>query len=376
MKRGNPAIIGIFIIGAIVLMVAGVLILGSGKFFVKTVRAVIYFDGSVQGLQIGAAVTFRGVKIGSVLSVELYFDRHSLDFRVPVIIEIPQGSQGYVQISGEMAGTRQDMLVALIKRGLRAQLQTESLVTGQLFVQLDLYPDLPLKEDVVDPATYLIEIPAIPTAMQEVTQAARKGLAKLAELPLEEIVVELEGALRGIKQLVNAPELREAIRNLNATLQGTQQLIQHFDTQVERVASNATTMMGSATTALGQVGRLATDAQQLVQRADKQVERVATSATTTLGNFTKLAQNTDGQLVPLLTSLRETSKATLGMMVNGQDTLTAVRVFLTPTAPIGYEFTKTLQELADAGRAIRVLANSLERNPNALLFGKKDGGGK
>ena len=376
MKRGNPAIIGIFIIGAIVLMVAGVLILGSGKFFVKTVRAVIYFDGSVQGLQIGAAVTFRGVKIGSVVSVELYFDRHSLDFRVPVIIEIPQGSQGYVQISGEIAGTRQDMLVALIKRGLRAQLQTESLVTGQLFVQLDLYPDLPLKEDVVDPATYLIEIPAIPTAMQEVTQAARKGLAKLAELPLEEIVVELEGALRGIEQLVNAPELREAIRNLNATLQGTQQLIQHFDTQVERVASNATTMMGSATTALGQVGRLATDAQQLVQRADKQVERVATSATTTLGNFTKLAQNTDGQLVPLLTSLRETSKATLGMMVNGQDTLTAVRVFLTPTAPIGYEFTKTLQELADAGRAIRVLANSLERNPNALLFGKKDGGGK
>ena len=376
MKRGNPAIIGGFIIGAIALMVAGVLILGSGKFFVKTERAVIYFDGSVQGLQIGAAVTFRGVKIGSVVSVELYFDRHSLDFRVPVIIEIPQGSQGYVQVSGDIAGTRQDMLIALIKRGLRAQLQTESLVTGQLFVQLDLYPDLPLKEDVVDPATYLIEIPSIPTAMQEVTQAARKGLAKLAELPLEEIVVELEGALRGIEQLVNAPELREAIRHLNATLQGTQQLIQHFDTQVERVASNATTMMGSATTALGQVGRLATDAQQLVQRTDKQVERMATGATTTLGSFTKLAQNTDSQLLPLLTSLRETSKAALGMMVNGQDTLTAVRVFLMPTAPIGYEFTKTLQELADAGRAIRVLANSLERNPNALLFRKKDGGGK
>ena len=66
MKRGNPALIGLFIIGAIVLMVAGVIIVGSGKFFVHTVRAVMYFDGSVQGLQIGAPVTFRGVKIGSV----------------------------------------------------------------------------------------------------------------------------------------------------------------------------------------------------------------------------------------------------------------------------------------------------------------------
>jgi paraquat-inducible protein B len=376
MKRGNPALIGLFIIGAIVLMVAGVLVVGSGKFFVHTERAVIYFDGSVQGLQIGAPVTFRGVKIGSVVDVELYFDRHSLEFRVPVIIEIPQGSQSHVKISGEIAGTHQDMLIALIKRGLRAQLQTESLVTGQLFVQLDLYPALPLKEDIVDQATYLIEIPTIPTTMQEVTQAARKGLAKLAELPLEEIVTRLNGTLHGIEQLVNAPELREAIHHLNITLQGAQQLVQHLDTQVERVASNATKTMGSATAALGQVGKLATDAQQLVQRADKQVERVATSATATLGNFTKLAQNTDGQLVPLLTSLRETSKATLGMMVHGQDTLTAARIFLTPTAPIGYEFTKTLQELADAGRAIRVLANSLERNPNALLFGKKDGGGK
>jgi phospholipid/cholesterol/gamma-HCH transport system substrate-binding protein len=369
MKRGNPAIIGAFIIGAVVLMVAGVLILGSGKFFVKTVRAVIYFDGSVQGLQVGAPVTFRGVKIGSVVSVELYFDRHRLDFRVPVIIEIPEGSQGYVHVSGEIGGTRQDMIVALIKRGLRAQLQTESLVTGQLFVQLDIYSDLPVKDNLIDPATYLVEIPAIPTTMQEVSQAARKGLAKLAELPLEEIVVKLNETLHGIEQLVNAPDLREAITNLNVTMRSAHQLVQHLDTQVGGLAT-------SATTTLGQVSKLATDAQQMVQRADKQVERMATSATTTLGNFSKLAQNTDGQLVPLLTSLRETSKAALAMMVNGQDTLTAVRVFLTPTSPIGYEFTKTLQELADAGRAIRVLANSLERNPNALLFGKKDGGGK
>jgi paraquat-inducible protein B len=152
--------------------------------------------------------------------------------------------------------------------------------------------------------------------------------------------------------------------------------VQNLDTQVEQAASHATTTMGSATTALGHVGKLAADAQHLVPRVDTQVERVATSATTTLGNFTKLAQNTDGQLVPLLTSLRETSKAALSLMVHGQDTLTAARIFLLPTAPLGYEFAKTLRELADAGRAIRVLATSLERNPNALLFGKKDGGGK
>jgi ABC-type transporter Mla subunit MlaD len=130
-------------------------------------------------------------------------------------------------------------------------------------------------------------------------------------------VVRLNGALHGIEQLVHAPELREAIHHLNATLQGTKQLVQTLNTQVERVASNANTTMGSATAALGQVGKLATDAQPLVQRAEKQVERVATSATTTLGTLTTLAQHTDGQLGPLLMSLRETSKAALGMMVNG-----------------------------------------------------------
>jgi len=331
-KQASPTAIGGFVVGAVALVVAGVLIFGSGKFFTDTSPAVMYFEGNVQGLQVGAALKFRGVLIGSVTDIKAKFDAKDLKFRIPVFVEFTQNT-----IETEHAETRtsREALSALVEQGLRAQLQTENMVTGQLFVQLDFYPDAPHKQLTIDPATQLVEIPTIPTALEQVRQTLRTAINKIAELPIEQIVSNLEGALSNINKLVNAPEVLEAVRNLNTTL---------------------------------------TDVRQLTQRADKQVEPLTSSAAKAMENVNKLAQSVDSQITSLTASFKDTSGVARGALEQTRETMAAVQDFTAPSSPVRYELVKTLKELSDTARSLRVLADYLERHPNAVVFGRNEAG--
>src|SRR5712691_9967140 len=108
---------------------------------------------------------------------------------------------------------------------MRGQLQSETMLTCQRFIQLDFHPEAPAAELKIDPLTNLPEIPTVPTTLQEVEQTVRKALEKLGNLPLEEIVNSIHTTLQGIDRLVNAPEIREAERNLNTTLTDIQHLV-------------------------------------------------------------------------------------------------------------------------------------------------------
>ena len=136
-------------------------------------------------------------------------DRQNFDIRIPVIVEFPKGAGGAMEMLNTDPRIPTDALAALIERGLRAQLQTDSLVTGLLFIQLDLPPATSLeaapRQASIDPATKLLEIPTVPTTLQEVSNTVRQVLDKLSELPLEEMLRSFEGTLLGINQLVNAP---------------------------------------------------------------------------------------------------------------------------------------------------------------------------
>src|SRR5262249_107795 len=210
----------------------------------------------------GAPVNFRGVKVGSVTSIKMQFDRQNFAIRIPVIVNFPKGAGGTMEMLHADPRAPKDALAALIERGLRAQLQTDSLGTGLLFIQLYLppatSPEAAPREATIDPATKLLEIPTVPTTLQEVSNTVRQVLDKLAELPLDEMLRAFEGTLLGINRLVNAPEVLAAIRNLNVTLTGLQQVLQQADTQVTRVAS-------SAITALDSVNRAGPDNNQLAQ---------------------------------------------------------------------------------------------------------------
>ena len=166
-KQANKKAIGAFVVAALVLALAAIIVFGSGKFFVERNLFVTFFEGSVKGLRVGAPVVFRGVKVGEVTKMMIYAHRDDQSFKIPVILEIQEDN--FKSIGPEIEDAKK-YVQELIKKGLRAQLQMQSMVTGQLMVNLDFYPDTPVRlvgTDKIVIAKGVMELPTIQTAMQK-----------------------------------------------------------------------------------------------------------------------------------------------------------------------------------------------------------------
>jgi paraquat-inducible protein B len=180
-KQENKKAIGAFVVVALALAVGAIVVFGSGKFFVKRYQFVAFFQGSVKGLRVGAPVVFRGVKIGAVTDMMIYANRSdpsNRSFEIPVILEIEGGN---IQSIGPEIKDQKQYIQALINSGLRAQLQMQSLVTGQLMINIDFYPDTPVRlvgTRKIHLARDVMELPTIETPMQKIGNCQ-----KLQQLP-------------------------------------------------------------------------------------------------------------------------------------------------------------------------------------------------
>ena len=337
-KQANKTVIGGFVVGAVALVVAGILIFGSGKFLAEKETYVMYFKGSVSGLNVGSAVVFRGVKIGSVTNIALYADPADLSIRIPVFIGVKPDKFKIVRGEAQRHGPKK-ILELLIKRGLRAQLQMQSMVTGQLMVELDFHPDKPIKLVGADPE--YMEIPTI--------QSSLEGLVKQIErAPIEEILNKLLSAVEGIESIVNSKEVKESIVTLDQTLKDIHKLVLNIDSRIEPLASGIDETMR-------EFGKLA-------RNIDGKVGPLVSSIDETVGDIGKLAQDIDAKIDPLVSSIENTVKA-LGATI-GED------------SPLIYQLNETLKGLLAAANSIRVLADYLERHPESLIRGKGKPGGK
>jgi paraquat-inducible protein B len=340
-KRANPAVIGGFVIGAVALTVAGVIIFGSGKFFADTVSVVMYFTGDLKGLRVGGRVAFEGVPIGTVTDLGVFVDAKDYSTRAPVVVAINRDS--FRLVGESKLPEKGHALKPLVEqKGLRAQLQSESLVTGQLFIQLAFYPAAPPAHFTVDPLTKLPEIPTIPTTLQQVQDTVRKALVKFGELPLEQIITTLNETLKGINRLVNAPEVTESVRALKTALGDVQQLVRNVDKQVEIIVPRFTSTLGN-------VNQL-------------------------MGDMSKLTRDVNGHVPEVVTSFTDAAKSAQKALDQAQQTLVSVNGFTDTNSPVRYEMTKALRELSEAARALRALADYLERYPNAVIFGRNASG--
>src|SRR3984885_2404132 len=137
-KKVNKTVIGMFVVGALVLLMAAIVVFGSGELFKRTNKFVLYFDGSVKGLAVGAPVMFRGVSIGTVKDISLIYDSKAGTITLPVIVEIEQDRIQGAPSFGELDGAKK-----MIALGLRANLEVQSFLTGQLMISFDFYPDRP-----------------------------------------------------------------------------------------------------------------------------------------------------------------------------------------------------------------------------------------
>lgn len=178
--------------------------------YTRKLPFVLFFDESVRGLSVGAPVEFRGIKVGKVTDIRAEYDPRDTTFRIPVLVQIEPERMD--DLHGETSETEEasyTLLDALVKRGLRAQLQTSSYLTGQRFVELDIFPDAPLHLSGFHGK--FPELPTIPGSIGEITASISHLLKTVQAMPLDEMAKELHGALKGANQMVNTPELLETV---------------------------------------------------------------------------------------------------------------------------------------------------------------------
>ena len=247
-------------------------------------RALLYFDGSVRGLEQGAPVEFRGIRLGQVLDINAEYNQKTLEFKIPVLIELEPERLGgpYREMAMKERLSQLDRLVA---NGMRAQLKTGNLITGKLYVEMDFYPDA-AKEEARMSGKYPV-IPTIPTSLDQLTKDVKALLAKMNQFPMDQIGKELTKSLADLdKTIIQAEQTLKTIDHLFAP-----------DSPIPQ------------------------DLQKVFHQAEA--------------------------------------------------TLKTIDHMFAPNAPLPQELQQALQEMSRATRSLRVLADYLERHPEALIKGKE-----
>jgi paraquat-inducible protein B len=320
-KKASPTLIGIFIFAGLLLMVAGLLLFSSSKLFTHTRKFIVYFETTLNGLNEGAPVKYRGVTIGSVTRVMIRFNQATNDLAMPVIFEVEEDLVRKRMVGVTLFKSLEN-LGEEIREGMRATLQTESFVTGVLFIELE-------REESPPPPVYhqlkpvYTEIPSRPTEIQQLL----KNLTKL----------DLAGLQQQLSTLVtNADKLLVSIR-------------------VDEITGGLTNVLGSAN--------------RVVNSPD--LTNAFTSLKNTLDKFQLLATNLNnrvdllaGSLTNTLDELNQTLVQTRGGMQNFRDTLAA-------DSTLRSQLNVTLEELTQAAQSVSAFVDYLHKHPNALLSGRK-----
>jgi len=345
-KKANKTAIGGFVLGALALIVVGILIFGSGKFLTKTETYVMYFEGSVRGLNVGAPLVFRGVKIGSVTNIQLVANTDDLSFTIPVFAET---ERRHFTLTGDetLDLTPREQLVLLVARGLRAQLIKQSMVTGQLIVELDFHRDKPAKL-VAGDSEYL-EIPTISSGMDDLMKQIEKA-------PIEDILNKVLSAVDGIEKAINSKEVKESLRFLEQTVKNLNKLVLNIDSRIEPLVST--------------VEETVKDYGKLARNVDRHVKPVLSGIGETERHAYKLVKNVDAQVTLLGSSIDEAAKSAAAALEEATKTLNTIEGLTSEDSQMMYQITTTLKELSAATRSIRVWADYLERHPEALVRGK------
>jgi paraquat-inducible protein B len=309
------------VLGGIALALVAVVLFGKFNLFNPSVRAAIVFQDSIAGLAVGAPVTFRGVRVGAVESIGIEFDPKTKVAYIPVTIRLEPGRA----LIAQRANSDTVKLPDLITRGLRAELNVQSFVTGQSQIDLDFDPaSAPvLHADIVD-------LPEIPTR-QSTLQKARE---QLSQLPLRELADDTSATLQSLRAL--AEKLDEDLPPL--------------------VDSLRTTSDRSA---------------QTVETAGQAIKELQGRLDTTLGTIGQVATSSEQQLNERGTELHTLLTASSQTMLQMQDLLRDLRSLTSERTPSRTNLDSTLRDLAAAAASLRGFANDVEHNPQLLLTGRR-----
>jgi len=317
-KRLNPAMVGAFVLGALGLILAAIVVFGSGNLFRKTHEFVIYFGGDINGLRVGAAVKFKGVEIGQVKRIRLRLEQEvshqtgqiRAEVRIPVIIELDE--EKILSHGSTIDLSDPHTIPNLVREGMRAQLGSDSFVTGLMYVALSMEPNTPIHM-VAPPGSPLQEIPAIPTTLEQAQAVAIRIFERLDKVDFATVFQQMTGMLDSMRQITSSPALKEVVANSEKTR--------------------------------------------------KQLDRTLSGAQQTLSTV-------NSQVPPLSGALQKTSVSADAAAKQARLTLGTVQTTIEPNSPVNYQVLQTLQDVSAAARSIKELADYLQRNPSAIVRGR------
>jgi len=346
-RRANPALIGAFVLGALALLVAGLLVLGGGRLSGERETLVLYFRDSTSGLTVGAPVVLKGVQVGIVKRIEVIYDEEAGSFLVPVYIDIEQDKIAW---PGEIrAGLdSRELYEKALASGLRAMLSTQSLVTGMLQIEIGFFPGTALILHQRDDRYR--ELPTIPSALERLR-------GQIEDIPLEHLVNEAVATLEGLNRLVNAPDVPRILANLEAATADISRAAQALR---ERVGSSGDRLDATLDQLREVAGMLSARLEGLMVAGEQAAAEVS-----------HLARDANREIESLADSLRRAGDAAQAAFGSAEGALDSVSSAVGEGSPLRREVLVALQSLSAAARSLRDLADYLERHPEALLSGKR-----
>lgn len=318
-EQPHSVAIGAFIIGALLILASALLLIRGSGLGIDRERAVMVFDGSVKGLTIGAPVALRGVQIGQVTDIDLIFDTDSVD--VITLVEADIRTEN-IQRRGSKTG---EFAEEMISRGLRAQLNSQSLLTGLLYIQLDFHPDSELV--LVDVDTPHIQIPTIPTDLQRITR-------QIEAIDFAQVASDLQATVEGLRQFAGSESFQAFPEKIDEALRSIRELSDQLKVQLASTGPRLDTLLDNTT--------------ETVTTVNRELPRLSGSARATLAQMDRA-------------------------IIATEQAMTDARGLIAEDSPTTYQLNKALRELALAGRALQSLAKTLEEQPEALLRGKRNG---
>lgn len=252
-RKASAAAIGAFVLGGVALAIVGLAVLGSGRLFQSPQLYVLFFDGSVNGLNVGSAVKFNGVQIGSVAKILLALGPEMKRPKIPVVISIDREHLADDLGATSFTGSRKQVQ-ELVERGLRGQLQSQSLVTGILFVELSMRPGTRARV-VKDNPTGLPQIPTLPTTLQQATRVLNEVLSELEKVDFEQLFDSIQKTVQGIDALANSPELRSAIASFDEMMQHVKRIALTIDEHAHPLMQSLRLASERAALAFDDLGR-------------------------------------------------------------------------------------------------------------------------
>ncbi|MCZ6672934.1 MAG: MlaD family protein [Verrucomicrobia bacterium] len=330
--KPNATVVGIFVLGALAFVVVSLIFLGQSAFRRSSYRFVTYFDETISGLEIGAAVKFRGVKIGLVTELKIFLaetDGEGVSSRISVIYEVEKIN--LEESLGAMIDlSKPDELRSYIEDGLRARLATASLITGLMYVELDIVDPIEYPAEYYSQFAELYEIPAFKGTFAEISDNVSNVIKRFNSVDLETISIQLIQLLETLNQEVKGADLPALSRSLQSTANSVTELTESVE----------------------------------IPRFLKEFEH-------TLVEYRDLATNIKSEIEPAADEMQTALKQLTQTLESLENAALSFHVMLRPQSSVRINLDEALSSLTDASESLRSLTDYLERNPSALISGRR-----